>query len=164
MALLNSGKKKGIFYIVCSAFFFALMLMFVRLSGDLPSMQKAFFRNFVAMFFALFILIKDKIKFSGKKENVKYLILRSLIGVGGIIGNFYAVDHLVLSDASILNKMSPFFAIVFSYFIVKEKKYKKLSAAKDLHLIQDLKESLTNKELVYTMFMFFTINYISYVI
>ncbi len=121
MALLNSGKKKGIFYIVCSAFFFALMLMFVRLSGDLPSMQKAFFRNFVAMFFALFILIKDKIKFSGKKENIKYLFLRSFIGVLGIIGNFYAVDHLVLSDASILNKMSPFFAIVFSYFIVKEK-------------------------------------------
>ena len=39
----------------------------------------------------------------------------------GILCNFYAVDHLVLSDASILNKLSPFFAILFSYFILKEK-------------------------------------------
>lgn len=35
--------------------------------------------------------------------------------------NFYAVDHLVLADASMLNKMSPFFAIIFSYLILKEK-------------------------------------------
>ena len=40
-------KKKymGIVYIIMSAFFFALMNVFVRLSGDLPSMQKSFFRN-----------------------------------------------------------------------------------------------------------------------
>lgn len=48
-------------------------------------------------------------------------------------------------------------AVLGICFIVKERKYKKLSAAKDLHLIQDLKESLTNKELVYTMFMFFCV-------
>ena len=35
--------------------------------------------------------------------------------------NFYAVDHLVLSDASMLNKMSPFFVILFSFLILKEK-------------------------------------------
>lgn len=33
---------KGIILIILSAFFFALMNMFVRLSGDLPSIQKAF--------------------------------------------------------------------------------------------------------------------------
>ena len=37
-----------------------------------------------------------------------------------MICNFYAVDHLAISDASILNKLSPFFAIIFSYFILKE--------------------------------------------
>ena len=35
--------------------------------------------------------------------------------------NFYAVDHLVLSDASMLNKMSPFFVIIFSFLLLKEK-------------------------------------------
>lgn len=117
------SKKKymGIVYIVMSAFFFALMNTFVRLSGDLPSMQKSFFRNVVALIFALIILKRDGVWFSGKKENLKYLFLRSLFGTIGVLCNFYAVDHLVLADASMLNKMSPFFAIIFSYLILKEK-------------------------------------------
>lgn len=116
-------KKKylGIVYIVISAFCFALMAMFVRLAGDLPSVQKSFFRNLVALIFAFVILKKDGIKFSGKKENIKYLFMRSFAGTVGILCNFYAVDHLVLSDASMLNKMSPFFAIIFSVLILKEK-------------------------------------------
>lgn len=117
------SKKKylGILYIVLSAFFFALMNVFVRLSGDLPSMQKSFFRNIVALVFALIILKKNGVWFSGKKENLKYLFLRSLFGTIGVLCNFYAVDHLVLADASMLNKMSPFFAIIFSFLILKEK-------------------------------------------
>ena len=39
----------------------------------------------------------------------------------GLLCNFYAVDHLNLSDASMLNKMSPFFAILISYFLLSEK-------------------------------------------
>ncbi|MDO4275957.1 MAG: DMT family transporter [Eubacteriales bacterium] len=115
------SRNKGILYIVLSAFFFALMSTFVRMSGDIPSIQKSFFRNLVAFFFAWIILRKDHQGFSGKKENLKYLVLRSLFGTVGILCNFYAVDHLVLADASMLNKMSPFFAVIFSYFLLKEK-------------------------------------------
>ena len=103
-------KNKGILFIICSAFCFALMGMFVKLAGDLPSIEKSFFRNLVALLFALIILKKDHVHFSGKKENIKYLVIRSVAGTVGILCNFYAVDHLVLSDASMLNKMSPFFA------------------------------------------------------
>lgn len=97
------------------------MNLFVRLSGELPSLQKSFFRNFVAFFFALILMTRKKIGFSGIKSNILPLVLRSVFGTVGILCNFYAVDHLVLSDASMLNKMSPFFAIVFSYFVLKEK-------------------------------------------
>ena len=114
-------KYKGIVCIIVSAFCFALMNLFVRLSGDLPSVQKSFFRNLVAFFFALAVMKKNHIGFSGKKSNLLPLILRSAFGTAGILGNFYAVDHLVLADASMLNKMSPFFAIVFSAFILKER-------------------------------------------
>ena len=114
-------KYKGIFYIVLSAFFFALMSMFIRLSGDIPSFQKAFFRNFVALIMAFAIMIKNHEKLKIKKENLKYLSMRAICGTVGIICNFYAVDHLNLADASMLNKMSPFFAIIFSFFLLKEK-------------------------------------------
>ena len=54
-----SNRTKGILCIIASAFCFALMSTFVRLSGDLPSVQKSFFRNFVAMFIALAVLLKE---------------------------------------------------------------------------------------------------------
>ncbi len=119
--MIIKKKYKGILCILSAAFWFALMSLCVRLSGDLPSVQKSFFRNLVAFFFAAFILFREKEWFSGEKGNIKYLILRSLFGTIGILGNFYAVDHLMLADATMLNKMSPFFAIVFSYFLLKEK-------------------------------------------
>lgn len=114
-------KYKGIVYIILSAFCFALMNMFVKLSGDLPTFEKAFFRNFVAFFFALVMVLKDKSSLHFNKKNAVPLLLRAGVGVMGVICNFYAIDHLVLSDASILNKMSPFFVIIFSLIILKEK-------------------------------------------
>ena len=97
------------------------MNLFVRMSGDLPSIQKSFFRNFVAMLFALMILMKEKPEIALDRPAKKYLLLRSIFGTVGILCNFYAVDHLVLADASMLNKMSPFFAILFGILILKEK-------------------------------------------
>ena len=114
-------KYKGVIYIMLAALCFALMNTFVRLSGDLPSIQKSFFRNLVALVFAAIILKKNKGGFLHDKKNLGLLIVRSICGTIGILCNFYAVDHLVLADASMLNKMSPFFAIVFSYFFLKEK-------------------------------------------
>lgn len=116
-----SQKNKGIFCILLSSFSFALMNLFVRLSGDLPSIQKSFFRNLVAMLFALYILRKERPEIHLDSTSKKYLFLRSFCGTVGVLCNFYAVDHLVLADASMLNKMSPFFAILFGILILKEK-------------------------------------------
>ena len=116
-----NSRYKGIFFITLSALSFAFMNAFVRLSGDLPSVQKSFFRNLVAFFIALIMIIRSKDGFKIEKGNLKYMILRATFGTVGILCNFYAVDHLVLSDASMLNKMSPFFVILFSFLILKEK-------------------------------------------
>lgn len=114
-------QYKGILFIIISAFCFALMNLFVRMAGDLPSIQKSFFRNFVAAIFACVILFKDRTPFRCKRENLKYMLMRSIFGTLGILCNFYAVDHLMLADASMLNKMSPFFAVIFSLLVLKEK-------------------------------------------
>ncbi|MBR4074142.1 MAG: DMT family transporter [Firmicutes bacterium] len=114
-------KTKGVMCILCSAFFFSMMNVFVRLSGDVPSIQKSFFRNLVAALFALFILLRNNESFRWKPGNLKYLLLRSTTGTIGILGYFYAVDHLVLADATMLNKMSPFFGVIFSAIFLKEK-------------------------------------------
>lgn len=114
-------KNKGIMFIVISALCFAVMNLFVKLSGDLPAIQKSFFRNFIAAFIALAILKKSGVGFHMEKKNVPILLLRAILGTIGIIANFYAVDHLLLSDASIIQKLAPFFVIIFSFLLLKEK-------------------------------------------
>lgn len=114
-------KNKGIMFIVISALCFAVMNLFVKLSGDLPAIQKSFFRNFIAAFIALAILKKSGVGFHIEKKNVPLLLLRAILGTIGIIANFYAVDHLLLSDASIIQKLAPFFVIIFSFLLLKEK-------------------------------------------
>ena len=115
-----SNRRKGILFILMAAFFFSLMSVFVRLSGDVPTMQKAFFRNIVAAFVAIVILLRSKTKVSLRKENLPPLLLRSIFGTIGILANFWAVDNLGIADANMLNKLSPFFAILMSIFILGE--------------------------------------------
>ncbi len=116
-----SNKSKAIGFILMSAFGFAMMNVCVRLSGDLPTLQKAFFRNFIAMISASLVLLRGGRGFRWEKGNLPLLLLRSVCGTMGIFCNFYAIDHLLLADANILNKMSPFFAILFSLVLLKER-------------------------------------------
>lgn len=114
-------KTKGIIYIVVAACGFSVMSLFVKLAGDLPAFQKAFFRNFIALIFITVMMLRENIGFAPKKENIPGLLGRSLCGTLGLLCNFYALGTLNLSDANMLNKLSPFFAIIFSIFLLREK-------------------------------------------
>lgn len=114
-------KQKGILHIIAAAFCFALMSFFVRAAGDVPSMQKCFFRNIVALFVAAFMLARTEEKFRIQKGSLPFLFLRAGCGFLGLVCNFYAIDRMHIADANMLNKLSPFFAIIFSCFILKEK-------------------------------------------
>lgn len=115
------SRQKAILYIISAAFFFSLMNTFVRLAGDIPSIQKSFFRNLIAFIFAFVIMRKENVSIKPRKDALGGLMVRSVCGTVGILCNFYAVDHLVIADASMLNKLSPFFAIIFSLLFLKEK-------------------------------------------
>ena len=117
----TNDKRKGILFILLAAFFFSAMSVFVRLAGDVPTMQKAFFRNIVAAVVAVIILLRSGKEISLPKKSLPTLLMRSIFGTIGILANFWAVDHLGIADANMLNKLSPFFAILMSIFILGEK-------------------------------------------
>lgn len=147
----TAEKYKGVIYIILSAFCFALMNTFVRLSGDLPSLQKSFFRNLVAFVFAAVLLLKNRKGFHFNKRNLPLLTLRAFFGTVGILCNFYAIDHLVLADASMLNKMSPFFVVIFSFLFLKERINKIQTTAVIVAFLGSLliiKPSFSNAELL----------------
>ena len=116
-----NAKYKGILCILSAGLCFAFMNLFVKLAGDVPAIQKSFFRNVVAVFFAFGILMNKHVKFSIPKPARKYVFMRCLVGTLGVFANFYAIGKLVIADASMLNKLSPFFAILFSFLLVKER-------------------------------------------
>lgn len=112
---------QGILFIIMAGFCFALMTTFVRLAGDLPTMQKVVFRNLVAVFVSACMLKKNKIRYQVPREGWFPMFMRCFCGTAGMVCNFYAIDHMNLSDANMLNKLSPFFAVLMSVWILKEK-------------------------------------------
>ncbi len=116
----KSERSIGILCILCSAFGFSLMSVFVRLAGDLPTMQKIFFRNVVAAIAAFLILLREGKGFRIHPGCLPGHLARSIYGMIGMVANFWAVDHMAIADASMLNKLSPFFAILLSIVVLRE--------------------------------------------
>lgn len=116
-----TNKTKGILAIIIASLGFAFMSMFIRLAGDLPVVQKVFFRNLVSMIVGLIMVTANKGSYYGKKENQKLLITRSAFGTAGMLLYFYSIANLVAADANALNKLSAFFLILFSFLLLKEK-------------------------------------------
>lgn len=115
-------KNIGILLIIGAAAGFAFMNLFVNISGDLPVFQKAFFRNLIACLIASVGILRNPSVLKTARGNVSGILYRSFFGLLGVILNFYAISELSsISDASLLNKLSPFFAMIFSIFILKEK-------------------------------------------
>lgn len=116
---------KGIFWILFSSFGFAMMAVLVKASGDVPFVQKTMFRNLIAFFISFGSLLmearKDRSVLHVEKKAWKFLIMRSFFGSFGIFGNFYAIGYMYVSDATMLNKIAPFAAVIGSFFIVGEK-------------------------------------------
>ena len=134
---------KGIACILLSAFGFALMAMFVRMADGcggepLPAVQKAFFRNLVAVAIAGCAFARhvrrsraasglDAVRLSmaschGERRRAWIdLLLRSAFGTCGIFANFYAISHIPVGDAMALNKTAPFFTLVLSWFLLGER-------------------------------------------
>jgi Predicted permeases len=114
-------KTQGILLIISSAFCFALMSAMVRLSGDLPTLQKCFFRNLVSIPFAVAILYQEHPNLRQDLKHTPGLLLRAVCGTLGLVCNFYAIDHMLLADASILNRLSPFVTVLLSWLFLKER-------------------------------------------
>jgi len=112
-------RNKGIVLILLSALSFALMAATVKFLGDMPIPEKIFFRNLLGAA-AVFYIIKKRGK-SFKVNNKKFLALRLITGVLGMVSYYYALSEIHLSDAVILHKMAPFFVILFAAFFLGEK-------------------------------------------
>lgn len=120
---MEDNRLKGVLFMLLSGLAFAFMSLSVREAGDLPVFEKVFARNFISMFVAAFMIKRSKIKtpLFGKRENQKYLLSRSILGLLGVILFFYSIQHITLTDANILSRLHPAFVTIFACIFLKEK-------------------------------------------
>ena len=118
--------KKGIILMILFAFSLSVMTVFLKKAGHMPVAEKVVYRNSIAAIFAfVFIAVKhgfkDKTRFTGNRKNILGLSLRSLFGVVGICLNLYALQYLLVPNATMIQDLSIFFVIIFSYLFLGEK-------------------------------------------
>ena len=111
-------KKRGIIYILTSAFFFSLMALAVKSVPNLPLAEKVFFRNFIGLIAITITMTRQKISF--KVNAPKLMFLRAFFGLAGVGLYYGALSLLPLADAVILNKISPIFVVIFALIFLKE--------------------------------------------
>ena len=116
------NRSKGIASMILSSLGFAIMQMMVKLTGGtIPLFEQVLFRNIVTLILCGYLCWKNNESYLGKKENRPFLLLRSILGYGGIIFYFYAINNMNTADATILQKSSPIFVIILSVIFLKEK-------------------------------------------
>lgn len=107
---------------ILSSFFFALMAVFIRYTGHLPTFEQVVFRNLVISVLMFLLVVKEKRVHEMKvRDGKKEIFLRSLFGFIGMVCNFYAVKHLNIADATAIAKISPFFIMILAALMLGEK-------------------------------------------
>ena len=102
------------------------MNTFLKLAGPIPIAEKIVYKNVICtiagfVFVAKTYGFKDKTLYFGNRKNIFGLSMRNICGVLGITTNLYALQHLILSTASVLQDLSVFFVVIFSFIFLKEK-------------------------------------------
>lgn len=120
------NKRKGIVYMIIFALSLSIMSTFLKIAGPIPIAEKTVYRNGIAAIFAFLYLaikfgFKNKSLYFGSKKNILGLSLRTIFGVIGITLNLYALQYLLISNATMLQDLSIFFVLIFSYIFLKEK-------------------------------------------
>ena len=124
---MMNNKKKGIILMLVFAFSLAVQTVLLKKAGHMPVAEKTVYRNSIAALFAFFYIAKTKgfknnrAMFFGNKKNILGLSLRSICGIVGIVLNLYALQYLLAPNATMIQDLSIFFVIIFSYFFLGEK-------------------------------------------
>ena len=116
----NNQHSKGVLCILLSAFSFACMNFFVRFAGAMPFFEKVLFRNAVSLAIAGGTVLRTRATWPKDGATWGILLLRSACGTIGLFASFYALDHMVLGDASMLGELAPFATILFSFLFLRE--------------------------------------------
>ncbi len=118
--LRPDSMGRAMAWMVLSGASFALMGAMVKYATDAPVTAKVFFRNLVTLGITSLAAWRGGYNPLAPTPHRGLLLLRALCGLGGVLFYFVALGRLTLADASLLNKTSPFFVVLFAVLILGE--------------------------------------------
>lgn len=119
--LSYSPESQGIFWIVTSCFWFAVMATIIRhVSETMDPLQMVFIRNFFCMIIMLPWAFKNR-KSIQKPKVIKLYFSRSFTAIFGMITFFYAISKVPLSHAISLTFTVPLITALLAVLFLKEK-------------------------------------------
>jgi len=105
---------------VLSAFSFSIMALFVKLVGDkgIPVLEIVAARSLVSLVISYMGIRHEGIALLGTRKGL--LAARGLTGFAALICVFYAITHLPLAEAMVLQYLHPMFTAILALFFLKE--------------------------------------------
>lgn len=109
-----SGRvPPGVRFMALSALFFALMSVLVKsLGARLPTQEIVFARSFVSLALSYWLVRRAGVPPLGTRRGL--LVLRGLWGFAALSCVFYAVSHLPLAEATVIQYLHPVFTAVLA--------------------------------------------------
>lgn len=107
------GIPLGLRYMALGALAFSVMSLLVKVVGQrLPSQEIVFFRAVVTLVLSYWGVRRARVDPWG--TNRRLLVLRGLIGFAALSAFYYAVIHLPLADATVIQYTNPVFATLLA--------------------------------------------------
>lgn len=109
----------GVRYMAAGAFFFSLMSLLVKVAGQrLPSQEVVLVRAIITLLLSFWGVRQAGVSLRGNDRRL--LITRGAVGFVGLSGFYYAVVHLPLSDATVIQYTNPVFATLIAVRVLGE--------------------------------------------
>lgn len=113
------GSYRWVGFALLSAVSITAMATCIRLvSTELPQSEIVFFRNFIGLLLLIPLAIRRKLPLRTNRLGLH--VLRAGFGLCAMYLAFYAIAHLPLADAMLLNYTSPIFVSFFAFLLLRE--------------------------------------------
>lgn len=112
--------SRGLRHMATGAFFFSVMSLLVKFAGQtLPSQEIVFARSLIMAILTYTTLRRRRIAVLGERRSL--LVVRGLLGFAALSCFYYALVHLPLADATVIQYTNPAFAAVFAVLVLGER-------------------------------------------
>jgi drug/metabolite transporter (DMT)-like permease len=110
----------GIRYMAYGAFWFSLMSLLVKTAGQrLPSSEIVLARAIVSLVLSYALLRQARVPIWG--NDPKLLTLRGLLGAAALACFYYALVHLPLAEATVIQYTNPVFTALLAAWLLRER-------------------------------------------